>query len=213
MCAHADDTAFVEVFGGVLAHVGDVGGKLFHTALCLANFESVLVYVYRGEYVVAHHTLVEHDSVLIVVTLPGHERHFEVAAEGELAVFGGVAFGEDVAGLHALALLANRAKVDSGALVGLAPFGNTVFLHGVFKCHELFLFGAVVADADYGSVDKLNHAIAFGSNLRTAVACELAFDAGTHDRSLRAHKGHCLAHHVRTHECAVGVVVLEEGDE
>ena len=56
--------------------------------------------------ILAHHAFVEHDGVLIVVTLPGHERHFQVAAERELTLLGGVALGEDIALLHTLAHLA-----------------------------------------------------------------------------------------------------------
>ena len=83
--------------------------------------------MYGGEDIVAHHALVEHDGVLVVVTLPGHESHLEVAAKSEFAVLGGVALGEDVAGLDALALVADGTEVDSGALVGFAPLGDFVY--------------------------------------------------------------------------------------
>ena len=39
MCADTYDTALVEVFGGVFAEVGDIGGEFFHTALGLAHLE------------------------------------------------------------------------------------------------------------------------------------------------------------------------------
>ena len=213
MCADADDTALVEVLGGVLADVGDVVGELFHATLGLAHLERVLVDVNGGQDVLAHHALVEHDGVLIVVTLPGHEGHLEVAAQGQLAVFGGVALGEDVALVHALAAVADGTQVDGGALVGLAELGNNVLLDGALERDEVFLLGAVVADADGVGVDKLYHAVALGDNLRARVADQLALDAGADDRSLGAHQRHGLAHHVRAHQRAVGVVVLEEGDE
>ena len=133
MGAHADDAALVEVFGGVFRDVGDVRGELFHTALGLADFEGVFVDVDRGEDVFAHHSFVEHDSVLIVVALPGHEGYLEVASECEFAFFGRVAFGEDVAFLDALALVADGTEVDGCALVGLAEFGEVVFLDAVFE--------------------------------------------------------------------------------
>ena len=48
----------------------------------------------NGCEVFADDTLVEHDSVLIVVALPRHEGNFEVTAECELALFGRVTLGK-----------------------------------------------------------------------------------------------------------------------
>ena len=169
--------------------------------------------MHRGEDILLDHALVKHDGVLIVVTLPGHESHLEVASEGKFAVFSGISFGEDIAGLHALALVADWTKVDGCALVGFAPFGDAVFLYWFFERHELLLLRTVVADADGGCIDEFNDTVAFSHNLCTRIAHELTFDAGTYDRSLRTHQGHCLAHHVRSHECTVGVIVLQEGDQ
>ena len=213
MCAHADNAALVEIFGGILGDVGDIGGQLFHTALGLAHLEAVFVDVDGCEDILLDHALVEHDGVLVVVAFPGHKCHLEVAAEGELAVFGGVAFGQYVAGLYALAFIADRTQVDSGALVGLTPFGDGVFLDRLLECYEILLFGAVVANTDSGCVDEFDGTVAFGHNLGARVAHELTFDACSDDRSLGAHQRHCLAHHVRSHKGAVGVVVLDEGDE
>jgi len=79
--------------------------------------------VYRCEDILAHDALVEDDGVLIVVTLPGHERHLEVAAQSQLAGLGGISLGEDVAGLDAQSLVADGTQVDGGRLVGLAELG------------------------------------------------------------------------------------------
>ena len=211
--AHTDNTALVEVFGSVFADVGNIGCQLFHTALCLAHLEGVFVDMNRGQYVFADHALVQHDGILVVISFPGHEGYLQVASEGKLAVFGRIAFGQNVAFVDALALLADRAQVDCSALVGLAEFRQMIFLDGILESHELFLFGAVVADADHSGVDKLDHAGAFGHHLSAAVADKLAFETGSDDRSLAAHQRHSLAHHVRSHERAVGVVVLEEGNQ
>ena len=88
-----------------------------------------------------------------------------------------------------------------------APFGDAVFLDCILERHEFLLLVAVVAYADCCGVDKFNHTVAFGHNLCAGIAHELAFDTGADDRSLRAHQRHSLAHHVRAHERAVGVVV------
>ena len=213
MSADTDDTALVEVLGGILAHIRDIGSEFLHTAFSLAHFESVFIHVDAGEDILGNHALVEHDGVLVVVTLPRHVSHLEVAAEGELAILGGVTFGEDSAFFHSVALVADRTEVDGSALVGLAELRNVVFFHCAFKTYKFLFLGAVVADADNACIDKFYDTGTLGSDLSARIANQLTFETCTDDRSLTAKQRHSLAHHVRTHEGAVGVVVLEERNE
>ena len=128
VCSDADDTALVEVLGGILAYVRDVGCELLHASLGLAHVERVFIDMHRGEYIVADHALVEHNRVLVVVTLPWHERHLEVASESEFALLRGVTLGEDIALAYALTLVADGTKVYRGSLVGAAELRKPVFL-------------------------------------------------------------------------------------
>ena len=57
-----------------------------------------------------HQPLGEDDGVLEVVALPRHEGDEQVLAEGQLAVVGGGAVGEDVARLDLVALVDQRAS-------------------------------------------------------------------------------------------------------
>ena len=210
---HADYTALVKVLGGIFADIGNVAGEFLHTALGLPHFEGIFVDVHARKNVVANHTLVEHDSILIVVALPWHERHFQVAAESKFATFGGITLGEDVALLDTLSGIADGTQVDGGALVGLAELGYVVLFDGIVESHKLLVLRTVVTNADDTGVYILDYACTFSGDLRTAVADELSFNTSADYGSLAAHQGHCLAHHVRSHERAVCVVVLEEGDE
>ena len=209
----AYDSVVVEVFCGLLADIGDVACEFLDATLRLTDVERILVYVDRGEHVFTHDALVEHDGVLVVVTLPRHVCHKQVAAQCELTVLCGITLGKDVAFLHALALVADRTQVDGHVLVGAAELRYAVFLQCRLEAHKLLVFRTVVEYAYGGGVDILDHAIALGGNHRTGVLAHLLLNAGTHDRGLVVEQGHCLAHHVRTHERTVGVVVLEEGDE
>jgi len=213
MCADADDAALVEVLGGVLAYIRDIACEFLDAALGLAHLESIFIDVHRSEDVFLHHSFVEHDGVLIVVAFPGHECHLKVAAQSEFAVFGGISFGEDVAFLHAVALIADGAQVDGGSLVGATEFGQLVFFESRLERDKFLVGCAVVVDADYSRVDKLDCAVAFGHYLRAGVADELTLDACAHNRGLAAEQRHGLAHHVGAHQRAVGIVVLQEGNE
>ena len=116
--ADAHDAVLVEVGQRFLGAVGDVAGDLFVAQLGGAGLDLVLLDVHRGEDVVLDQPLADDDGVLEVVALPAHEGHEQVAAERQLAVRGGGAVGQDVAGLDLVAHVHHRLLVDEGALVG-----------------------------------------------------------------------------------------------
>ena len=93
--AHADDAVLVQVLQGVLAHVGDVPGDLLGAQLGIPGVDLVLLDVDGGVQVLPDQTLVEEDGVLVVVAFPGHEADQDVAAQGDLALIGGGAVGQD----------------------------------------------------------------------------------------------------------------------
>src|SRR5207253_1157786 len=86
--ADVDDAALVEVLQRLIADIGDIAGDLLRAQLGVAGFDFVLLDVDRGVFVLAHDRLGDQDGVFVVVPLPGHERHQDVAAERQLP-FGG----------------------------------------------------------------------------------------------------------------------------
>ena len=83
--ANPDDAAFVEVFEDVFAQVRDVTSDFFGTELRVAGIDFVFFNMNRSEHVVADQTLVEHDGIFEVMTLPRNERDEQVLAEGKFA--------------------------------------------------------------------------------------------------------------------------------
>ena len=125
--ADADDAALVEVGQDLLGEVRDVPGDLLGAELGVAGVDLVLLDVDRGEHVVLHQALGQDDGVLVVVALPRHEGHEQVLAQGQLAVVGGGAVGQDVAGRDLLALVDDDLLVDgtcSGWSGGTWPGGR-----------------------------------------------------------------------------------------
>ena len=100
--------------------------------------------MYRCQYVLTHHALVEHYGILIVVTLPRHVGNEKVASQCQLAVLSGITLGEDVSSLHSLSLVADRTEVDGHVLVGAAEFRYAVFLQCRLEAYELLVVGAVI---------------------------------------------------------------------
>ena len=69
---------------------------------------------------------------------------------------------------------------------------------------------ALDAHNDALGVDRIDDSVALGQNDRARIARRNAFHAGSHNRSLRPQQRHRLPLHVRAHQRAVRVVVLQE---
>ena len=169
--------------------------------------------MYRSEDVFAHHALVEHDGVLVVVTLPRHVCHQEVATECKFAVFRCITFGEDVTGLDALSLFADGTQVDGHVLVRTTELGNIIGNGRGVESAIFFVFRAIVGDDNLRSVYEINHTVALCRDHCAAIFADLLFNTRSDNRRFGMDERHGLAHHVRSHECAVSIVVFEEGDE
>ena len=163
----------------------------------------------RGEDVVLHDPLGEQDRVFEVVAVPRHERDQHVAAERELAELGRGTVGDDVALLDLIAHLHQRTLVDAGVLVGALELHQPVDVDA--RLGRIGLAGG--ADDDTGGVDLIDHAGAARGDRGAGVTGHHAFHAGADERRLGANQRHRLALHVRAHQRAVGVVVLQERDQ
>ena len=115
--ADADDAGLVEVAQGLFADVGNVAGELFAAQLGLANFDVELFDVNRGVGVVLHQLFADDDRVLEVEAVERHEADEHVAAQGQLALEGGGAVGDDLALFDLVAELDDRLLVQAGPLV------------------------------------------------------------------------------------------------
>src|SRR5215211_6934162 len=193
-----DDAAVVEVAQRLLRAVRDVARDLLVAQLRRAGVDLVLLDVDRGKLVVLHEPLGDDDRVLEVVALPGHEGHEHVLAQRELAAARGGAVGEQVAPLHPLAEGDPRLLVDDRALV---------------RAHELLEQVVLPADRDPLGVDVGDLAGLVGQHHVAGVDRRAALHAGTHEGRIGLEERNRLALHVRAHQRAVGVVVLEERDQ
>ena len=202
--ADVDDPLLVEVLEGLLADVRDVARDLLGAQLGVPRLDLVLLDVDAREQVVAHEALADDDRVLVVAALPAHERHEDVPAERELAAVGRRAESAiGVAVVDPLADRDDRALVDAGALVAAHELEQPVLVQ----------LARVGLDLDPLGGHAGHDAGAAGDDDLAGVARGARLHAGADDRRLRLEERHRLALHVRAHEGAVGVVVLEERDQ
>ena len=119
--ADADNTPLVQILQGLLAHVGDVAGDLLRPELGVAGVDLVFLDMDGGIHILLHQPLVQQHSILVVVALPGHKAHQDIAAQGDLALIGGRAVGQHggiIAAVDALAHRDDRLLIDARAVVG-----------------------------------------------------------------------------------------------
>ena len=150
------------------------------------------------------------DGILEVVSVPRHEGHQHVAAQGQFSHVGGRPVGQHVAALDLVADLDQRSLVDGGVLVRTRVLDQVVDVHARLTGPRL-----VVVDPhhDAAGIHRIHATAAAGHDGDAGVHGHDALHAGADQRFLALDRGHGLPLHVGAHERAVGVVVLEERDE
>ena len=163
----------------------------------------------RGEDVIAHDALGNEDRVLEVITIPRHEGDERVLAEREFAQLRRGTVSNDIALLDEIAFLHQRPLIDAGRLVRTLELLQVIDVDarlrriGFLRC----------ADNDTRGVDLIDNAGPSGCDGGTGVARHHILKAGADKRRLWAKQRHGLPLHVRTHQGAVRVVILEERHE
>ncbi|KAK0360916.1 hypothetical protein LTR94_025474, partial [Friedmanniomyces endolithicus] len=132
-----------------------------------------------------------------------------VAAQRQLAQIRGRTVGDHVAGLHCVANAHDRTLVDAGRLVRTLELGQTIDIDARTRRVHV----ARRADHDPRTVDLFDHAFAARHDNGAGIHSHDSFHARADQRRIGLHQRHGLTLHVGAHQCAVGVVVLQEGDQ
>ena len=167
----------------------------------------------RSEDIFLHHSVGNHDSILVVITLPRHEGHEHVATQCQLTLAGSITLGQHIALLHLVASSDDRFLVDAGVLVGSSEFLQHVSLHIGVERNQSLGIGAVVADDDLQCIGIFHHTFALSAQHSAGVESHTAFETGTHDRHFGIQQRNCLTHHVRSHQRTVSIVVFKERNQ
>src|SRR5690606_41779237 len=102
MGTNSDKTILIEILSSFFADIGNVGSKLFKTSFCITHLKGVLINVDRGKNILFNQLFIDYDSILKVVTLPGHERNLEVATQCKFTISRTFTFSQGGPLLHSL---------------------------------------------------------------------------------------------------------------
>ena len=168
----------------------------------------------RGEEVVADQALRQHDRVLEVVAVPGHEGDAHIASERQLAVIRGRPVGHDVALADALPGLHQRPLIDRRILIRAPELLQPVAVELGELGQGARIVGPVPSRVhnDLIGRDPRDPAVAPGGPDRARIPRHLLLEPRSHERRVRVQKRDGLPLHVGPHEGPVRVVVLEERD-
>src|SRR6266568_4125492 len=211
--SNADHAALVQIAQRALTHVGDVAGYFFRPQLRVARFNLKLLDVDGRVVIVLHHFFGDENCVLKVVTAPGHEGHQHIASQRQFAVVRARTVGNHLTLDHSVALFHDRTLIDTSVLVRALELCELIDVaaHFARKLHRMMF--AFHAHNDAFRVHRVDDARAPCEDHRARVARSNAFHTGAHNRSLCAKQRNRLALHVRAHQCAVCVIVFEEGHQ
>ena len=99
---------------------------------------------------------------------------------------------------------------DAGVLVRPLEFQHAIDIDGRFVGLRFF---RIHADDDAGRVHLIDDPAAFRSDGDAGIPRHGRFHARADQRRVGLHQGHGLPLHVRAHQRAVGVIVLQERDQ
>ena len=203
LSADTDDTFLIKILEGFLTDARNIAGNLFRSELGITGFTLVLFDVDRCVDIVTHKTFAQKNSVLIVVTFPGHESDQGVLSEGKLTVAGRRTVRDNLSLDNMLAGDHDRFLVVAVALIAALELGQMICASGtVFFAHN-----------NASGIYELDNAVCFGKNTDAGVDRSFDLHACTDCRRICCKKRHCLTLHVRTHQGAVCVIVLQEGNQ
>src|SRR5208282_3201667 len=210
--ADADHAALVQVAEKTFADVGDVAGHFFRPEFGVPRFDFELFDVDGSVVVLADQLFADQDGVFKVVTAPGKEGDQDVAAQGQLAAVRAGPVREHLALLHVVTDAHQRLLADAGVLVGALELGERVDVRADFAAEHAGMVGLDAHD-DALAVHLVHDALAAADDHGAGVARGDALHPRADQRRFTADQGDGLALHVRAHERAVRVIVLEERDE
>ncbi len=163
-----------------------------------------------GKAIFLYYAFRDQNGVFEVVAVPRHERHAHVLTQRQLTEIGGRAISQHITTFNRLAQRNTWHLIDTGVLVGACVLGQVVDIDTRFtRVHLIF----VDFNHDTRGINVLNGTTTFRYGSYAGVYRYRALHTGTNQRLISTQSWNRLTLHVCTHQCAVGVIVLQERDQ
>ena len=123
-----DDTILVKILEHILTNVGDITGNFFGSELGVSCFDFVLFYMDRCVNIFTNDFFTDKNSILVVVTFPGHKADESILTKGDFAVLCSRTISQNIALANSLTTYYNRVLIDTCALVTSEELDNLMVL-------------------------------------------------------------------------------------
>src|ERR1700737_2460979 len=204
-----DDPGLVQVLERLLADIRNVAGDLFLAELGVARHHLELLGGDGCEDGVTDDPFGDQDRILEVVAVPRHEGAQDITAKSEFAQLGRRTVGDDVARHHRVHHFDERPLGDAGVLVRALEFEQIVDIDA--RSGGRSFLGRT--DDDAGGIDLVDNARPTRNDRNAGVAGDRLLHPGADERRFCLDQRHRLELHVRAHQRAICVVILEERDQ
>ena len=164
----------------------------------------------RRETILHNDSLRDQNRILEVVSVPRHERDQQVLTQRELAHVGRRSVGEYITAGDLIASFDERPLVNTGVLIRTRVLRKVVDID-TRLAGPCFII--VNADNDARGINRVNGTAAICNHCYTRIDGNSPFHAGSDQWRLGTQSRHSLALHIRAHQGAVGVVVLQEWNQ
>ena len=109
-----DNAGFVQIAQRFFAHIRNIAGDFFLAKLRVARHHLKFFDMDRGEHIITRDAFADQDRIFEVIAIPRHEGAKHIAPERQFAKLSRRTIGDDIAHLHHITHLHQRALVDAG---------------------------------------------------------------------------------------------------
>ncbi len=161
-----------------------------------------------SKHIMYKHVLTNGDGVLEVVPVPRHEADHDVSTQGKFTIRHRRPIGDDVACGNLVAFAYDGPLVNTGVLVRARKLLQMV--HILFRAKRIVALLLLRLDADDLAIGVFDLAVSHCADHSTGIARGYMLEPRTNEGGLCFQQRHRLALHIRPHQGAIGIVVLEE---
>ena len=162
------------------------------------------------ETVFRYNPLRNQDRIFKVVTIPGHECDQHVLAKGKFTKIGRRAISQYVTFGHNITKFHQWTLIHTGVLIRALILDEVIDIHTGITGRNLIFIGM---DNNTSCIYLVNNTTPFGNRCYTGIGSDYSLHPGTYQWFLSNQRRNSLTLHIRTHQGAVGIIVLKEWNQ
>ena len=163
-----------------------------------------------SKYIFTHYTLWNNNCIFKIVSFPRHKSNHKITSKSKFTILSCIPFSKYLSGNYLLTFSNNRFQVNTCILVCFPIFWEFVSFQFTLEWDKLFFLFQIVFNYNLIWVNIFNLTFSLGNNEKSWITNNIAFNTCTYNWCFRRNQRNCLTHHIRSHKCAVGIIMLKK---